>query len=109
MPFGKAPAWTPARFADDGLDSRPRGDGMYLGTKPVPATRRTPFGPTVNDKIFFIGFKAGMLLKTRGSRTKHTNFERLFPRKCTDFGVFETNWTGFARFAANPEIRREAF
>ena len=55
----------------------------------------------VRKKNFFIGFKAGMLLKIRESQTKYSNFERLFRRKCTGFAIFDTNCAGFARFEAN--------
>jgi hypothetical protein len=48
-----------------------------------------------------------MLLKTRESQTKYTNFERLFRRKCAGFAIFETNCAGFARFEAHQEVNLE--
>jgi hypothetical protein len=74
-----------------------------LGGEPVPTTGRTPFGPTVCEKNFFVTFKAGMLLKTRESRTNYMNFERFFRGKCVGFAIFDTNFQGFARFKAHPE------
>ena len=53
MPLGKSPALTPGRLAAEGLDSRLCGNGVYLGREPIPATGRTPFGPTVREKNFF--------------------------------------------------------
>jgi hypothetical protein len=59
---------------------------------------RTSFDRAEMPKeFFFITFKAGMLLKTRESRTKYTNFERLFRRKCEVFAIFETNCLGFCK------------
>ena len=78
MPLGKSPALTPGRLAAEGLDSRLRGNGLYLRREPIPTPGRTPFGPTVRKKNFFVAFKAGMLLKTRESRTNYTDFEGLF-------------------------------
>jgi hypothetical protein len=91
MPLGKSPASTPGRLAAEGLDSRHCGNGMCRGREPIRSTGRTPFGPMVREKNFFIGFKAGMLLKTRESRTKFMNSERLFRRKCAGFAIFEAN------------------
>ena len=73
MPLPKAPALTPGRWVTEGLDSRLCGNGGHLGREPIRATGRTPFGSMVREKNFFIGFKAGMLLKTRERRTKCTN------------------------------------
>jgi hypothetical protein len=112
-PHGKAPsrmnrlitcgllhagAWPFARFPY----SREYAAGSQNLAAPGPS--RTPFGPTVREKIFFITFKAGMLLKTHESRTKLTNFEGLFRRKRKGFARLETNCAGFAGFEANPEV-----
>jgi hypothetical protein len=78
MPLGKSPALTPGRFATEGRESRLRVNGAYWKREPIRATGRTPSGPMVRKKNFLIGFKAGMLLKTRESRTEYMNFERLF-------------------------------
>lgn len=72
MPLGKSRALTPGRFAAEGLDSCLRGNGGHWGREPIPTTGRTPFGPMIRERNFFIGFKAGMLLKTGESRTKYT-------------------------------------
>ncbi len=80
MPLRRFSATTPARF-----------EAPYRNAHKSNPVQRC-------KENFFIGFKAGMLLKTRENRTKCTNFERLFSEKCTGFGIFKTNWTGFARF-----------
>jgi hypothetical protein len=107
MPLGKSPALTPGRLAAEGRDSRLCGNGVFLGREPIRATGRTPFGPTAREKNFFIRFEAGMLLKTRESRTNYMNFERFFRGKCVGFAIFDTNSQGFARFKAHPEAYLE--
>jgi len=68
-------------------------------------TARTPFDRAETPKeFFFITFKAGMLLKTHENRTKYTNFEGLFRRKCAGFARFGTNCSGFAGLGGNPEV-----
>jgi hypothetical protein len=64
------------------------GNNRCLARKAIPTAGRTPFGPTVRKKNFFIRFKAGKLLKTRESQTKYANFERLFRRKCVGSARF---------------------
>ena len=102
MPLGKSPALTPGRLAAEGLDSRLRGNGVYFGEgSPFQRQAERRSAPRFARRIFFITFKAGMLLKTRESRTKYMNSERLFRRKCAGFAIFDTNCAGFARFEAN--------
>jgi len=76
MLAGKSPALT-GRFVTEGLDSRPLGKNACLARESIPATGRTPFGPTVIEKNFFVVFKAGMLLKTRENKTKCENLTGL--------------------------------
>jgi hypothetical protein len=95
MPLGKSPALTPHRFAAERLDSRLRGNGLYLGREPIPTTGRTPFSPRVNEKNFFVVFKAGMLLKTRESKTKCMNLKGLISTEMREFCKIRIKLGGF--------------
>ncbi len=79
----------------------PRLDALAATLRNPPGRRC--FGRPGMRKNFFIGFKAGMLLKTRESRTKYTNLERLFRRKCAISSILQTNCSDITRFEANPE------
>jgi len=97
MPLGKSPALAPGRLAAHARDSRLRGNGV-LGKGARSSDRPNAVRPHGPREEFFLGtFKAGMLLKTRESRTKYMNSERLFRRKCA----------GLAMFEANPEVYLE--
>jgi len=92
MPLGKSPALTPGRLAAEGRDSRLCGNGVYGGREPIRATGRMPFGPRVREKnSFFVTFKAGMLLKTRQSRTKYTKGQ-VSGARCQVSGVGSGCW-----------------
>jgi len=60
---------------------------------PVPNAGR----PYSRQRIFFVGLKAGMLLKTHESRTKYTNFERLFSARMRGFCTLRNESIGFCK------------
>ena len=63
----------------------------------VPDLVRAPFYRAEMPADFFLGFEAGMLLKTRESRTKFTNFEGLFRRECKGFCDIRNKLCGFCK------------